>query len=706
LHPKVLLDGSYYGNSNFVLNGATYEAGVFGPAGVNFTLTNDGAMGGASGSANDAGVILASRGTVINNGDIYGGDGIRLLSQHSGNVVNNGTYGYILGSYKTGVALSGSGTVFNAGLIVGYEGGVDLALGGVVRNMASGTIIGSNEYGSSYGVKISGAAGTVFNFGYISATAGGVVLNNGGSVYSKGTIIGDEGIFVAGPKNSSITNKGEILATVNGIVMYSEGKAFNNGYISASNHGIAMLGGGSLATIQNTGTIIVGTLLGDDGILMSGFGKVENFGTIYGYYGIRMDFTGLATNAGHIYASSVGIYAGGSVTAQNNGYITAGSDGIIIGLDGVAKNSGTIITYGSPSVGILATAPDSEVNNLQLGFVKGVQDGILLEGVGTVTNAGVVSGNTGVQIAYGGFSNAKTGIVEGYTGVRGATNGPLSVSNVGTIIGASDGIVLQGGGTVNDSGTIAGGTYAVDFYPGTANRLILATEAVVVGSVNGGGGVLELSTGAKNGTINLNQQFSNFDTIQIDAKSVWDLAGSSTVPANLTFINDGTVKFAVTDAPTINAAISGTGMIQLSGNTLALNGAVAVGQSIAFVGNGSVMQLSDPGSFAGDVTKFGLQNTIDLTGISFSEVTGTNFANGVLTIDAAGNSYTLTFSNPSTFGKDHFALFADGAGTGITLATPAHTQAIPASPAVMAPGLVTDVTARSPWISLAMSVTL
>jgi hypothetical protein len=78
----------------------------------------------------------------------------------------------------------------------------------------------------------------------------------------------------------------------------------------------------------------------------------------------------------------------------------------------------------------------------------------------------------------------------------------------------------------------------------------------------------------------------------------------------------------------------------------------------------------------------------------------------VLTIDAAGNSYTLTFSNPSTFGKDHFALFADGAGTGITLATPAHTQAIPASPAVMAPGLVTDVTARSPWISLAMSVTL
>lgn len=704
--PKVVLKGSYYGSYSYTTaNGGSYTAALYGQAGKNFTVTNDGYIGNSGSTPNDVGLLLGSQGTVTNNGHIYGGDGVRLLGEKSGEIVNNGTAGYITGYAKSGIAISdGTGTVSNGGVVIGYEGGIYLGLGGTVKNLATGTIIGNGSYDSSYGVKITGLAGTVLNDGYISATAGGVILSAGGSVANSGAIIAATGVYIGGARNATVTNKGEIYASINGVVMFDEGKVFNAGYITASINGIEEFGGGASATIDNTGTIIAGTILGDSGILLINLGTVLNSGTIYGYNGIHAGYGSRATNSGYIVANNVGIYGGTDVTAVNTGMITATNDGILVGANGSVMNSGTILTYGTPSAGILADGPGAVVNNAIKGSVTGVQEGIWLKGVGSVINAGDVQGGlSGVLLAYGAVTNAKTGYMQGYTGVRGESLGPLIVNNAGTIAGVKDGIVLEGGGTVTDSGTISGGQYAIDFYANASNRLILNATSALIGSVNGGGGVLELAAGVKGGTISLASQFSNFDTIQIDAKAVWDLGGTFTAAVGLSFINNGVIKFGATDAATIDGAISGTGAIDISANPLALNGAVAASQMVAFSGTGETLQLGDASAFNGTIEKFVLGDTINLTGVSLSQITGTGFSAGVLSIYDGAGSYKLTFASPASFGKDHFALFSDGTGVGITLSKPTSPAA---SPVVTMSGLVNDVTARSPWVSLATAVTL
>jgi len=87
--------------------------------------------------------------------------------------------------------------------------------------------------------------------------------------------------------------------------------------------------------------------------------------------------------------------------------------------------------------------------------------------------------------------------------------------------------------------------------------------------------------------------------------------------------------------------------------------------------------------------------------VSLSQITGASLAAGVLTLDEGGGTYRLTFALPASFGKDHFALFADGPGIGITL------SAAPVAAAAAARvELVNEVIARSPWTSFATAVTL
>jgi hypothetical protein len=89
--------------------------------------------------------------------------------------------------------------------------------------------------------------------------------------------------------------------------------------------------------------------------------------------------------------------------------------------------------------------------------------------------------------------------------------------------------------------------------------------------------------------------------------------------------------------------------------------------------------------------------------VSLSQITGASLAAGVLTLDEGGGTYRLTFALPDSFGKDHFALFADGTGIGITLSAAPLAAAVSAAARV---GLVNEVIARSPWTSFATAVTL
>jgi hypothetical protein len=98
---------------------------------------------------------------------------------------------------------------------------------------------------------------------------------------------------------------------------------------------------------------------------------------------------------------------------------------------------------------------------------------------------------------------------------------------------------------------------------------------------------------------------------------------------------------------------------------------VAATQKLEFTGTGETLAVGDAQHFEAKIEKFKLGDTIDLTGVARGAITGTHFAKGVLTLDEAAGSLTLTFASPDSFGKDVFVLTAEGAGTAITLAKPA-----------------------------------
>jgi hypothetical protein len=116
-----------------------FTVALFAPAGTDFTIDNEGFIDDPRTSALQAGILLGSPGTVLNNGTIIGGSGIVMLGTGgAGDVLNNN----FIAAKKLGIYLAGPGAVTNAGTITGgglliADSGIDLANGGVVTNTGS-----------------------------------------------------------------------------------------------------------------------------------------------------------------------------------------------------------------------------------------------------------------------------------------------------------------------------------------------------------------------------------------------------------------------------------------------------------------------------------------------------------------------------------------------------------------------------------------
>jgi len=403
--------------------------------------------------------------------------------------------------------------------------------------------------------------------------------------------------------------------------------------------------------------------------------------------------------------------------------IDVGADGAVYGVQcaialddgGTVENDGKLSTGAGPVVFAAGSAPAWIENSNLITTSDGV--GVKLDAGGYLNNMGVISGADGGLYAGGGqkilvynhgkiygyvtspeaaailnylarLFNVDGGYIRGYDGVidldggsdggnsrgaaaSGGASGPF-VSNAGTIRGdGGDGIALAAGGTVINTGTIIGTKYAVSFASGFDNRLVINAASVIEGQVNGGGGSLELAVdGASVGFFggSMQSQFGDFGAWQIDTGAIWDFTGKVTIGGIGGLLNDGTIRESARDSLTIDVPLTGKGVVDLSKEPLTLNGSVAAGQDISFTGTGEELALGDPKAFQGKIEKFKLDDTIDLTSIKLSAILGTSFAKGVLTLTEASGKLTFTFANPASFGGDEFALFADGRGTGITLA--------------------------------------
>ena len=445
-------------------------------------------------------------------------------------------------------------------------------------------------------------------------------------------------LFAPDTQNFTITNIGAILnkGKGTGIVLGAPGTLINKGLIQGGDDKLVSpdtVFGYAATDVKNTGTIVD----------IGAGSQILNTGSILSYGAdIYIQSNGTIRNAGLIGGDNPGHLGHGGIFLEHNAALTNQSTGIISGStgvyfrDGIVNNAGTI----TGAFDAIDMAPDLPGN-------PGA----------TTTNTGTITGGeNGVAINRGG-----------------------TLINHGFIAGAKDGVVVYTyGGTIINAGTIVGDSagatgnfnFAVQFLQNNNNRLVLRAGSDIIGSVSGGGGVLELDDTKSNFNAASLTQFADFTTLQIDSGTTTDLAGNLTIAPTLTVLNDGRIKESATDTITIDSGITGTGTIDLSKTALTLDGPVAATQTIAFTGTGETLALGTPGSFAAAIEHFAAGDTIDLTGISLSSITATQFAGGVLTLTETSGSLTLTFANPGSFGTDTFSLFADGANTGITLSAP------------------------------------
>lgn len=506
--------GSYYGgaltigstgSASYNLSGFPQQA--FGLDLQAVTATSTVTIGGST-SVTSA----ISPGTIVNEGNIAG-NSQGILLQSGASVTNMA--GTITSAHGVGVAEPGNYgavTLQNTGLITGSTYGISLVSASTVINGSTGSISGAN------GIFV-GAGGAVFNAGQIDATAGNAVELGAGDhlVNLAGGTISGSAAAVTATGTAAVTNAGLLTGGVG--VMLSGAGDVNNSYQVASGATIfgtitgtgayGIVAGGGSATITNGGGTLSGLtgLAEIDGISLASGGVVVNgaHGHIaaHGGYGLRTGSVGVLTlvNAGKI--DSIDAGSGGTL-----GNTAGGTIGMLTGNTGAAA----LNVYNAGKIGGSA---------LSLAAIR-------LTTAGTVSNAGIIQGASGVVFAGGGSLNNQAGGSIGGSGPSGfgveITNSTLT--NAGSIFGAAGaypyaygsppprpGVGLtQTGGSATNSGLIAGGsagrTPSYGTNPGGASgasltggilvnsgRIIGGSGAYSPGQAGNGGAGLVLSGG-------------------------------------------------------------------------------------------------------------------------------------------------------------------------------------------------------------------
>ncbi|HEX4504762.1 MAG TPA: Hint domain-containing protein [Alphaproteobacteria bacterium] len=484
---------------------------------------------------------------------------------------------------------------FSAGDTVTFDSGADL----LTINDGAGSLIGTIQLdGSPVGhgtfnltadsngkLEVQETASQID-----SAVAAGVVLTPNAytdpmTVTATGTISSVNGIAVSAPDSWTVVNHGTILGGAQGIFFYNGGAIDNDGTIQGTGHGyyagygIVLFAGGTIT--NETGGTIGGSGAGVE--IFGSSGTLVNDGVI----------------AGGSYNAGVVLGAAGSLTNQADGQISGG-DGVILsggGLGGdTLVNQGTITGH---QLGIFGINNDYVVINS--GTISGAQAGIFIRGtidneaggtingiysnygLTTVDNAGTIS--TGEK-----YSFATNRFVPGH-GVFLGFGGTVLNEHGGTITGAIDGVDGLRYVTVENAGTITGGTHAV-YMGGVTNRLIVDAGAVFNGDVvakPNETNVLELTSGAAAGTLSgLGSEYKNFQNLVIDSGATWTIAGSV-----------GGIGGTVIDGFNTHDTLDLTDLTFDAGDTANLNNVTDVLTILAGDGTTVLDTIHLAGSFAG-----------------------------------------------------------------------------------------------------------
>ena len=480
---------------------------------------------------------------------------------------------------------SGNGLSFNPGVSLNLNGPQAINDGTITLNGGSGNNVFLNVSGNTM---LSGTGTVQMNVAdgggsaFVEQSGGSFTLTNTGNTIQGAGVIGNGGLTFVNQAtvnanastqsltlngSGGVTNSSTLEATGGGILQLSTGVNNTGGTIKADGGTVinsASISGGTL-----TSTTVAGTVLET-----SGTGALSN----------------VTISSGSTYATPNGSTTNISGSIVNQGSLTvaggAGNNGFL-----QITNNTTLSGGGTVQLSTAAGGGDAFIQQSGGSFTLTNSDNTI-EGGGIIGNGGITLVNnatvnanaSGQALLLDGSPVTNTHLLEATN--SGTLNLDTAITNTGGTISAS------GGGTVNNFGTITGGTLS-------------------------GGGTLQTASG----------QTATLSNVTIGTGSTYATPNGSATNINGAIVNQGTL------------AVAGG-----AGN----NGALLVNGATTLSGGGTVQLTTAPGGgdafieqSGGSFTLTNSDNTIEGTGIIGNG--GLTFINNA-TVNATSSTQALTLN--------------------------------------------------------------